>query len=307
MILCVGLSPAWQQITVVDRLVPGAVNRLSEVHWCASGKVLNVALAVHALHRPAHAISVLGGSPAESIRQEFARKGCAASWVETAAATRVCTTILDQAAGQTTELVENAAALSESELQRFEQSFLERLPQAKAVVFSGSLPQAVPADFPARLLAHVSPQVPTILDIRGPELCAALPLKPWLVKPNREELALTLDRPLETSADIDAGIAEMLERGAQAVCVTDGERPVRVGFDAERIALQPPRKPVVNPIGCGDCLTAGAAAGLVEGADWEAAVRFGMAAAVDNLSHLLPAQITPQSVQEILASIELTD
>ncbi|MGQ0633752.1 MAG: 1-phosphofructokinase family hexose kinase [Planctomycetaceae bacterium] len=52
MIVAAGLSPAWQQIVLLDRLHVGEVNRAREIHWCASGKVLNAGLALHALAPP---------------------------------------------------------------------------------------------------------------------------------------------------------------------------------------------------------------------------------------------------------------
>ena len=45
-VLAAGLSPAWQQILVFDEFNTGKVNRASEVHWCGSGKVLNVGIAL---------------------------------------------------------------------------------------------------------------------------------------------------------------------------------------------------------------------------------------------------------------------
>ena len=55
---------------------------------------------------------------------------------------------------------------------------------------------------------------------------------------------------------------------------------------------------VVNPIGCGDCLAAGIAVALSEGADMVDAVRFGMAAAAQNATDLLPARLDQLSVSE---------
>jgi hypothetical protein len=46
MIVVAGLTPAYQQIMVHDTLRPGEVNRARDVRWCASGKVLNVAVAL---------------------------------------------------------------------------------------------------------------------------------------------------------------------------------------------------------------------------------------------------------------------
>ena len=42
MILTAGLTPAWQQVLVLDELLPGEVNRAREVHWCASGKAITL-------------------------------------------------------------------------------------------------------------------------------------------------------------------------------------------------------------------------------------------------------------------------
>ena len=46
MILAAGLTPAWQQIVEFDGFAVGQVNRARSVHWCASGKVLNVGIAL---------------------------------------------------------------------------------------------------------------------------------------------------------------------------------------------------------------------------------------------------------------------
>ena len=52
MIIAAGLTPAWQQIMRFERLATGQVNRAREVAWCASGKVLNVGLALARFETP---------------------------------------------------------------------------------------------------------------------------------------------------------------------------------------------------------------------------------------------------------------
>ena len=73
--LSAGLTPAWQQILVFDRLSPGEVNRAREAVWCGSGKVLNVGLAVHHLGGPSLTLAPLGGPPLLEIEREFAAMG----------------------------------------------------------------------------------------------------------------------------------------------------------------------------------------------------------------------------------------
>ena len=88
MILAAGLTPAWQQILVFDRFVPGEVNRAREAHWCASGKVLNVGLALHHLGAESRTLGLVGGESGAAVRREFAQLGADARWVETPAPTR---------------------------------------------------------------------------------------------------------------------------------------------------------------------------------------------------------------------------
>src|SRR5690242_9889208 len=92
-ILAAGLSPAWQQILAFDAFHIGEVNRAHETHACASGKVLNVGLALHRLGANVRTLSLIGGAAAEQIKDEFAAAGAAGCWIDAASPTRVCTTV----------------------------------------------------------------------------------------------------------------------------------------------------------------------------------------------------------------------
>ena len=94
MILAAGLTPAWQQILFFSRLRPGEVNRAAEAHWGASGKSINVGLAVTALGAPSLAIAPVGGWSGRALADDYTRPDRPAHWVRTHAPTRVCTTLL---------------------------------------------------------------------------------------------------------------------------------------------------------------------------------------------------------------------
>ena len=152
MILAAGLTPAWQQIMSFRRLDLGEVNRAVEVHWCASGKAINVGMALAALDVAEHTLSPAGGWTGQAMREEFAGRRLPATWVSTAAPTRVCTTILNEADGASTELVENAAALTEAELSDFATTYHDLIGQADFAVLTGSLPNGTPTTFYRTLL-----------------------------------------------------------------------------------------------------------------------------------------------------------
>lgn len=286
MILAAGLTPAWQQILVFDRLATGHVNRARSTLWCGSGKVLNVGAALQHLGAKSLTLSPIGGATGEQIRADFARRGIAARWLETNTPTRVCTTLLDKSTGTTTELVENSAPLSADELAAFVAAFAEESRAADIVVLSGSLPQGTPASLYRQLLESTNARA--ILDVRGRELIECLPLKPFLVKPNREELAATVGRPLETEAAVIDAMSELRRSGVEWVIVSHGAEPLlALGPDGLH-RIEPPSVQVVNPIGCGDSLTAAIAAQLQAGRDPLDAIHFGVTYAARKAATLFP-------------------
>lgn len=303
MILAAGLTPAWQQILSFEKFRPGEVNRAREAHWCASGKVLNVGMALNALGAPVRTLSLVGGKPGEAIRQEFSERNIPARWIASETPTRTCTTILDQETGQTTELVENSAPLDGEELEQFRQAFRDEAKQADWVVLSGSLPAGVGKEFDRDLMEDCTGRV--ILDVRGPELVKALERRPFLVKPNREELGRTVGRQLSGETETWEAMRELNRQGAEWVVVTHGAEPVLASHETAAYRLFPPRTTAVNPIACGDCFAAGLAWGFDDGLDPNIALQFGAAAAADNLTQLLPARLDPHRVRKIAQAVRI--
>lgn len=297
MILAAGLSPAWQQILRFDRFAVGEVNRASESYWCASGKVLNVGIALYYLGADVLTLSSAGGETGRCLQQEFAAAGIPTRWIETESASRVCTTILDHATNRTTELVENTPEISETELQQFRVAFRDEAARADCLIVSGSIPAGVPKSIWCDLLQELpGAERRVILDIRGEELLLALESRPFLIKPNREELAATFGRSLTVDARLVEAMRELNERGAEWVVVTNGSQTVWMTASEETYRLQPPSTEAVNPIGSGDCLTAGIGLGLEQGLPPVDCVQLGIAAAVENAKQILPGRLDPQRV-----------
>jgi tagatose 6-phosphate kinase len=302
-IIAAGLTPAWQQIVLLDRLQHGEVNRAREVHWCASGKVLNVGIALHHLGAEAETISLVGGLPARSIDAEFEQFKIARKWVSTAAATRVCTTVLEAKTGIATELVENAAAVTDAELTDFQSAFRESATAADVILLAGSLPAGTPETYYRDLITGIDARV--IIDGRGAELAAALEATPFLVKPNREELARTVGRELTSDDDLVAAMRELNAAGAQWVLVTQGAQAVWLTSATECLRFQPQTITPVNPIGSGDSLAAGIGWGLANGDDITRAVQLGIAAGVENALQLLPGRVAAEAVIERAKAIDV--
>lgn len=301
MIVAAGLSPAWQQILLLDGFQVGEVNRAAEAHWCASGKVLNAGIALHHLGGPCVTVALLGGAAGEAIDRELAAMGLARVWVWSASRTRVCTTVLDRKSRATTELVENAGAVREEELERFRAAYAEAARGARFAVLSGSLPAGTPAGFYRELLERTPGRA--VLDARGQELLEALTRRPFAVKPNREELGKTFGRDLAAEGALLAAMEEVERLGASWVIVSEGRKALWARGGGRTYRFRPAVVATVNPIGCGDCLAAGFAWACDRGLDPVDAIRFGMAAAAENAAMLLPSRLDLEKVKRRMEEV----
>ncbi len=302
MILSAGLTPAWQQIMVFRGFRYGEVNRACEVHWYAQGKVLNAGIAAHHLGGPSLTLATVGGPPLASIDREFAELDIPRRWIITEASTRICTTILDQATGAMTELVENGRPLRPAELDEFRRAYAEEAAKASIAIITGSLPTGTLHAFYRQLLAATP--CPAVLDFRGEGLLATLDLKPLVVKPNREELTHTVGQVLDDDGAMLDAMRSLNRRSAQWVVVTQGAGPVWITSTTQTYCLQPPTvDKVVNPIGSGDSMTAGIAWGVRQGRTMVDAVRIGIAAAAENLRRLDTGRLDPNQVQREAAHV----
>ena len=297
MILSAGLSPAWQQILVFDCLRPGEVNRARQAHWTAMGKVFNTGVFAHQLGRASLTLAPVGGPPLGQIDRQFDDWGAPRRWVLTESATRVCTTILDRATGKITELVEEGRPLSQRELDQYRAAYAEEAARAEVVVIAGSLPLGTPASFYRDLMERTP--CPAVLDFRGQGLLSVLELKPYVVKPNRRELARTVGRPLDDDKELLEAMRELNRRGARWVVITQGAGPVWITSASEVYRLYaPPAEEVVNPIACGDAVAAAIAWATRDGRGIVDAVKLGIAAAAENLRELLPCRLDPKKVKQ---------
>jgi 1-phosphofructokinase len=137
----------------------------------------------------------------------------------------------------------------------------------------------VPTEIYARLCEFFTAAgVRVAVDSSGPALLAALEAKPVLVKPNREELAEAVGRPVGSLGDVIEAAEELRDRGARTVLASLGaDGAVLVEEEGVTIGEAPVAAPR-STVGAGDALLAGflaagarGAPALAEGLAWGAA------------------------------------
>lgn len=314
MILCVGLTPTVQRTMFFDRFRTDAVNRARRTLVTASGKGVNVARVVTLLGGSARLITTLGGDSGRWIERQLDTEGISHRIVpaDDDAPTRTCTTLLSGPPPDTevTELVEEASRVEPHDASLLLSAALSALPEAKAVCLSGSLPPGVGDDFYARIVREAARfGIPCVVDAQKAPLALALNEKPFLVKPNREEAAVTLGLTLsgEPQADARLAVGALIDAGAQWALVSMGEHGSLLGNGESLWQIRPPRVEVVNGIGSGDSLAAGTISGFaLRGLSVPDSAAFGTACAAANCLTPTSGVLHPKDVERLLPEVDLT-
>lgn len=299
-ILCIGVTPACQRILIFDEVHTGHVNRACNVHIRPAGKGANVAIALHALGGTAVNAAFVGGANGKSFISMMERHSIQMAVIETEGETRYCQTLIDQKTGQVTELVEEAPSPSEEQIEQFHQLVIDQLKSAAMVVIAGNLPPCFSEDTYARMIsAAADTGVPVLLDSSKAHVLQCLPLKPWMVKMNQHELEATLNLDAGGPDEWVEGASELLHLGAQNVLITAGEKGAWLINPDEVVHFASPRVETVNPIGCGDSVSAGIAFAFTKPFTVRDCCRFGVACGAANAMTMFPAEINPHAVDDL--------
>jgi tagatose 6-phosphate kinase len=301
MILCLGPTPAAQRVMVFRRLTLDAVNRATRTLDGAAGKSVNVAKVLQALGENPLATGFLGGDRGEFIRAVLRERGIQQDFVPVPERTRQCVTVIDEAGGTVTELVEESRPVAPEAYAQLAARLAHHLPRGRAVVLSGTLTPGGPVDFYRRCVEQArAAGVWSVVDAQGPPLLETLAARPGLVKPNRTELAATTGRTLTDDASVLAAMRELHARGAEQVVVTAGAAPA-LAFDGRTAwRIRPPAVRPLNPIGSGDAFTAALVARLVRGDDLGEACRWGAAAGAANALTLMTGEVDRAQVEALV-------
>ncbi|WP_066191719.1 MULTISPECIES: hexose kinase [Gracilibacillus] len=286
MILTVTLNPS---VDINYSLKPfdlDTVNRVSTFSKTAGGKGLNVARVIQQLDEKVAATGFLGGSLGSFIRKSLVEENIIDHFTSITGETRNCIAIIHE--GQQTEILESGPEISEKEAEAFLDSFANLVKKADVITISGSLPKGLDTSF-YRLLIQTANQfgASVLLDTKGDLLSYTIQAadKPFLIKPNMEELADLLEEPPTNEAAIISALYTETFAGIPWVVVTTGKTGAYVKQKEVIYKITPPKVEAINPVGSGDSVIAGFAAGLSKGLANEALMKYALSMGVLNALH----------------------
>ncbi len=279
MILTVTPNPGLDRTYELPALDRGTVLRAAADRVDPGGKGVNVSRAIAATAGRTVAVLPLGGPEGALLARLLGEHGIEAAGVPVQGSTRVNITLVEPD-GTLTKVNAAGPEITPAEAEALLGAAQARSARAEWVACCGSLPRGLPPEWYGELVARLHGAGARIaVDASGAALAAALRERPEVVKPNAEELAEAVGRPLATIGDAVKAAEELRDRGARAVLASlgaAGQLLVEAGgtyFGGAPVAT------VRSNVGAGDASLAGfLAAGGAGPAALAAAVAHGAAA-----------------------------
>ncbi|MGI9861503.1 1-phosphofructokinase family hexose kinase [Moorella naiadis] len=307
MILTVTLNPCIDKTLTLEYYTPGTGNRVQQVEAIAGGKGINVARMARNLGAEVLALCILGGTAGIEIGNLLARDRIPYHGVIIQERSREITTVRETLAERQTVFFEPGPALNATERDALLAAYRKFLPASQLVVLGGAIPNSSCVGlYPAMIALAREQGKRVILDSHGTGLKEGIAARPYMVKPNQEEAAEILGRPVKNEADIQTAAQHFLARGIAVVVISLGKAGALLVTENLALRAYPPHIKEINPVGSGDSLVAGLAVGILKGYSWEESLRLGVAAGAANAAMWTASSCTREQVEALLPAVKIT-
>ncbi len=278
MVYTLTCNPAIDYVVQLNApLTGGAINRSHTEAYQFGGKGINVSNVLQTLGQPTVALGFVAGFTGRALEENLYHMGLVTDFIhlpqgQTRINVKVKADLETEINGAGPEIDEVAWEALEARL--------DELRPEDTLVLSGSVPACLGNGIYGQILKRIQHKaVRTVVDASGSLLTQALPYKPFLVKPNREELEAIVGHPLTCDDQIADAAQQLQAMGAKNVLVSlagNGAMLLDEQGNLHRMAC--PKGTVRNSVGAGDSMVAGFLAGFLESGNYEYALKLGIAA-----------------------------
>lgn len=305
-ILTVTLNPSVDIQYRVNHFQENHVHRAAAVSKTAGGKGLNVTRVLHQLGEEVTACGFAGGPLGSFIEAELNHHGITHKFTPIAGETRNCIAIIHD--GKQTEILESGPVISEKEIEAFLATFQEMMEKVEIITISGSLPEGVPENFYQQLIdLAIKVNKRVLLDTKSSLIQNALENQyiPFLIKPNQEEFEELAGVKCSCKEDVIEVLRKPLFNALSWIIVTLGKKGAIAKCGDKIYQVTCPAVEAVNPVGSGDAVIAGLAAGCRRGLEGEDLIRFGIVMGVLNALEEQTGRISLKQLEYYLKQIEV--
>lgn len=257
MIYTITLNPAIDKTVTIDNFGVDKVNRVKNIQLDPGGKGINVSKMVKNLNGTSKAITVVGGHSGELLTDMLEDAGIDFEAIQCEGETRTNIKVCDTLKSTFTDINEPGPEVGIQVLNTIDDYLEKVLVKGDILSLSGSLPKGAPIDIYQRWcnMARVK-GVKVLLDADGEVLKRGTKGKPFMIKPNQEELEHSFNFKFTKDEHVIYYAKRIIEAGVNYVVVSQGEDGCILVSKDHSAKISPVRVKVKSTVGAGDSMVA---------------------------------------------------
>lgn len=298
------LNPAYDVHVHARHFAPFHENIATVLSREAGGKGVNISRALQSAKVANTAVVVTGSDNAEPYRQMLAQAGLSVMEIELPGSIRENLTLhCDN--GPETRISFTGFAAGDSIL---DEIFTQIRPDADTILtMTGRIAQGMTMERVKEFLKKAAAcGAKIVVDSRSFGLSDLAEVKPWLIKPNQEEISAFFGCAVESIRDAAEKARELAARGIANVMISLGQQGALLVAEGTVLHAMPPRIQAVSTVGAGDSTIAGFLAAAINNQPPEECLR--LAVAFGTAACLTEGTQPPQSkaVEQLKNNIRIT-
>lgn len=262
MIYTLTLNPSIDYVIKIDQFSDGETLRSNSEEKYPGGKGIMVSKLLKNLGENSINIGFLGGFTGDFIRKKLNDLGIAEDFTRIEDDSRINVKLKYETE---TEINAQGPQITEEEIEEF-LNYLDQLQEDDFVIISGSIPKSLGDDF-YRVIVNLLEMnnVRFALDTSGKKLFKLSSYKPFLVKPNKDELSEIFEDKIDSDEKIVKYARKLIDQGAENVIVSLG-KDGSMFIDSNIVyKARPIEGKLINSVGSGDSMVAGYIYGYMKG------------------------------------------
>ena len=266
-VFTVTFNPALDYLMYTNGVKIGETNRSKGETLQFGGKGINVSAVLAELGVKTVALGFVGGFTGRVLEKEVKKLKIKTDFVHLKSGnTRINVKIKDT---PETEINAGGPTISPDDISKLFKKF-KAIKSGDTLVLSGSVPKGVSSHIYKEISERLSHKnINIVVDATGELLLKALPLKPFLIKPNKSELEELVGAKLNTLDDIKNAAEQLKQKGAKNILVSLGsEGALLLDESGNHHYQKAPKITPINTVGAGDSAVAGFIAGKDKGYDY---------------------------------------
>lgn len=308
MITTLTLNPCIDRTVAVNGFTYGGTNHVNHSRCDVSGKGINVSIALKNLGETTCCLGFNYEDDSSLLTDFLNQRQIAHDFLTVTGQLRTNIKIFDQKTSVMSELNEPGSHVKQESVDRLMEKAEEYLPKTELLVLDGSVPPGVPKDIYGSLTERAARYgVRTVIDAYGSLLLEGIKARPYLIKPNKDELEEAFGEKIATGADALRVSRRIIAEGVTLVCVSLGKEGALM-VSKDKAYFSPGADIAVKGVqGAGDSLVAGMCFAAVHNMPYAEMLRHGVAVAHGSLMQEGTQMCTLESFRQMLPRITVQE